>query len=242
MPVPNYPDTLKIDWDAKKGTLAKAAGETGVGAAMKHLRTTFDQTEWLKLSAATTYGSEAEIDQAIKDCKAAFAKIEPIKAAAYKLRDAAKAAATKFKANKLIPKASAELALSISTAADHFGVALKSYDPMPDFEEARKRVQAKLKIGRDQLKGLIAKVEAGAASLDHDKVTATEWATFWKGPLRGVQAAIAVVPELKTQFSPIFVKLCSQEFVGANDLPPAEIRKKIAVVRQAAAKLKAVAG
>lgn len=242
MPLPNYPDILKeADWQKKKGALAKAAGETGVGAAMKALWANRNNTDWTDLQVATTYKSLAEVDEAIQKYKAAMPKLEKLKTDAYKVRDLARAAAAKFKANKLIPKASADHAGAVATAADHYGVAIKSYDPSADFAEARKRVEAREKIGRDQLKKSIATVEGGVVKVDRDKVTYEEWQAFWSGPLRGLQAAVAVVPEIKgTQISEVVRKLCSADFCGnKSDTDAKAIRQKAATVKVAVGKLKA---
>lgn len=242
MPLPNYPDILKeADWQKKKGTLAKAAGETGVGAALKALWALQQTTDWTDLGVNTTYKSLNEVDEAIKRFKAAMSKIDKLKTEAYKVRDIAKAAAAKFKANKLIPKASADHATAVSVAADHYGVALRGYDPTSEFEEARKRVVAREQIGRDQVKKSIATVEGGVTKVDKDTVTYEEWHGFWSGPLRGLQAAVAVLPEMKgTQISELIKKLCSADFCGSKgDTDAKAIRLKAGTVKVAVGKLKA---
>ncbi|MGH7042784.1 MAG: hypothetical protein ACREFY_11705 [Acetobacteraceae bacterium] len=47
---PDYPKILtKANWDKKKSLLAKAAGETGVGAAMDTAQAAYDAVDWDKL-------------------------------------------------------------------------------------------------------------------------------------------------------------------------------------------------
>ncbi len=208
---------------------------------MKVLWANRNTTDWTDLQVGITYKSLADVDEAIKKFKAAVPKLEKLRADAYKVRDAARAAAAKFKANKLIPKASADHATAVATAADHYAVAIKSYDPAADFAEARKHVEAREKIGRDQVKKFIATVEGAVAKVDRDRVPYEEWQAFWSGPLRGLQAAVAVVPELKgTPISEVVKKLCSADFCGLkSDTDAKAIRQKAATVKVAVGKLKA---
>ena len=243
MPLPNYPGILKeADWQKNKGALAKAAGETGVGAAMKTLWDLQQNTDWTNLGASTTYTSQGAVDEAIKKSKADLPKLEKLKAQAYTVRDLAKKAAEKFTANKLIPKSSADHARAVMAAAEHFGVALKSFDPTSDFEEARKRVIAREDIGRNQLKKSIATVESEVVKVDKDTVVYEEWQKFWSGPLRGLGASVAVVPEVKdSQVSAVLRKLCSQDFVGdKGETDNKTIRLKAGQVKLVVGKLKAL--
>ena len=243
--VPDYPDILlETNWQKKKGTAAKLAGKTGVGEAMIVLRNNHQNTDWLDLSVGSTYKTIAEVDKAIEKFKAAMPKLVKLKTDAFKVRDLANAAAAKFKANKLISKDSVAHALAVAKAADQFGVATKTYDPTADFAEARKRVEAREQVGRDQLKKSISTVETGATKVDKDTVTYEEWQAYWSGPVRGLQAAVAVLPELKsTPISEVIRKICSQDFVGAKtELDAKAIRQKVATVKVAVGKLKAQVG
>ena len=243
MPFPNYPDILRpADWDKKKGALAKTAGETGVGAAMTNLIKTLDAVKLDALVPLTTYKNEAAVDEAIKTAKANASKLVPASQAAYKVRDLAKAAAVKFK-KPLIPKSSVDHALAVMSAADHYGIALKSYDPLPEFEDARKRVQIKLAAGLKSAKSYAGKVETNLGQFKNaTTVNYPAWEKYWKEDLRGLNAAIAVVPALKDH-APLWRTMTSEAFRGdSKTLKVEDIKKKAGQIDLAIGKLKGALG
>ena len=120
------------DWNKKKGIIAKMAGETGIGAQLKKVETTYEKVDWTVFDAkavSKTVQSKDDVDKAILTAKKVYSSdVEKHRAELSKLRDLASKAALSFKKNKLIPKASVEVAEAISSSADRFFVQLKSMD------------------------------------------------------------------------------------------------------------------
>jgi hypothetical protein len=141
MALPTYPEMLtNRDWQKQKGAIAKVAGETGIGAQMDKVKALWDKVAWAKFDAEKLCQGMKSLDvweKAFAEAKKEYPKVEPVKKELWALRDLAKATADKWKANKLIPKASREHVENIAKTADVLSVALKSLDQ--DFLDVKKK-------------------------------------------------------------------------------------------------------
>ncbi len=131
MAVPKYPDILTdANWNKNKGLLAKAAGETGVGAQMKVVQAKFKEIKWEMFDVRTALKGGANADEAalaLGAAKGAYEKrVKPLIAEVDKLAKKAEDAEKKFKAAKTIPKSSAEHAAKVEAAARLLSAQLKT--------------------------------------------------------------------------------------------------------------------
>ena len=116
------------NWNKKKGTIAKMAGETGIGASLTKLKKVYDNTNWdlIKVDDRKPKIDDFKLPAWDKLCKEAAAlaikDLAALRKAAYETRDLAKTIGDKFKKNPLIPKDSTKLCVDIATAADSLGV------------------------------------------------------------------------------------------------------------------------
>ncbi len=200
MGFPELPTILtNADWQKQKGKVAKLfAGETGIGAQMDKLKAAAGKINIAKTNAAMAYKSEADVDAAIKECKAELAKTEPIRKEAYALRDQAKKIATEFKKNKLIPAASTAHVESIAKAADLYGVTVKSYDPSADFTKAKERLKSNAALQTKILTEGLAKCTTAIAGLKGGKATPDDYEKKALQLIRGYAASVAKSSELKS--------------------------------------------
>jgi hypothetical protein len=131
MATPKYPDVLlEANWNKNKGLLAKAAGETGVGAQMKLVKVKFDDIKWEMFDVSKTLKGGADADQAtvaLSAARGAYEKrVKPLIIEIDKLAKKAEDAEKKFKASKTIPKASGEHAAKVKTAAKLLSAQVKA--------------------------------------------------------------------------------------------------------------------
>ena len=139
---PDYPPILtKKDWDKKKGVFAKFfSGKTGIGeqclkveklhAAVKWNRLEMNEAlrnngfESWKSDDFTTANYKKLMDLARGE---ATGSMKTLSTELYKLRDLCKAAEKKFRADKKIPKASADHVKNMADVADKLGVAVNQH-------------------------------------------------------------------------------------------------------------------
>jgi hypothetical protein len=131
MAVPKYPDILtEAHWNKNKGLLAKAAGETGVGAQMKVVVAKFKEVKWEMFDVRTAMKGGATADEAtlaLQAAKGAYEKrVKPLIVEIDKLVKKADDAEKKFKAAKTVPKSSAEHAAKVSKAAELLSAQVKA--------------------------------------------------------------------------------------------------------------------
>ncbi len=126
------PVLTEASWNKNKGTIAKMAGETGIGAQMKKVDTAYNKIVWAKFDAAAigkTATSAQDVDDAVDAAKKHFtAVVEPLRTELRKLGDLATETEKKFAKNKLIPKSSTQHVGTIAKTAKDFAVELKSFD------------------------------------------------------------------------------------------------------------------
>jgi hypothetical protein len=212
----DYPAALlATNWDKNKGTVAKIAGETGIGDALKKLKAQHASIDW-GLLTANGYGklhNLAEVDDAEKKAKAYFqAKIVPYQSAARSVRDLANGVAKKFAANKLIPKSSTAYVSSIAQAADIVAVACKSMDEeAKSFDVYRGKLQQQIDGQQRLIRPNIAKLKSGLAACLKDP-TKDSWNKNAKQQCRSINNGVQVNPEWKKQFGAVWVKYDGETF------------------------------
>lgn len=245
MAIPQIPTILtKADWDKEKGVLAKAmVGETGVGAAMDKVKAAYAAVDWKKFNAKTVFAQdpsdEALVDNALKLAKAEFSKVEKVRAELRSLETLAQKAQATFKGKTLVPKSATEHAGKIASAADLMAVALKSMDAeFKSFDEMKKTIAMRIEVGRKALKSYIDKMPAAIAKLE-SKPDLTEYGKFHAELVRGLAAGLAKQKDLAPAHLGPWNTYASDGFKPKNE---GEIKAKLALIKQALAKLKSAVG
>lgn len=124
---PELPALLtKAHWDKKKGTIAKMAGSTGMGAALAKVEKAYKGVNWDTLEMTLNKPKPFHLKawdkmqaDAVKEMKGGLAKL---RAECFAARDVAKQTEAEFKKKKTIPKSSVQLCADIAQAADFMGV------------------------------------------------------------------------------------------------------------------------
>jgi hypothetical protein len=193
----------EANWNKNKGTFAKMAGETGVGAALKKLTDLYNAIDWAQLEAGG-YGklhNNEEVDAALVKAKAYYAsKVEPVRTQLRAVEKLGNDTAAKFKANKLIPGASTKHVQNLATEADHFAVELKSLDTeFKTFEAAKQKLAEQIKLQINMMKPSLAKLAEGIKKTLANP-TKEEWGNSMAQQCRSVCNGLKVVPEWNAQF------------------------------------------
>lgn len=213
-----YPAALlAANWDKNKGTVAKMAGETGIGAALKKLKDQHAKIDWAKLTA-NGYGklhNTAEVDAAEKQAKAYYqSMVVPYAAAARQVRDHATEVAKKFAANKLIPKSSTVYVASIAKAADVVSVACKSLDEeFKSFAAYRDKLNQQIAGQQKLIRPNIDKLKKGLAECLKSP-TKDAWNNHVKQQCRSINNGVQVNPQWKAKFGAVWVKYDGETFYG----------------------------
>ena len=149
MPEKTIPTILTdADWQKKKGVIAKMAGETGIGAAMKALAVEWKKVDWQELDPVDGAWVKSGLKRNPTNYEKVFAlakaentKVAGVRTKVKALADLAEKQEIKFKANKLIPSSSRAHVGKIATEADRFWIELKSIDK--EWEAEEKKIVAK---------------------------------------------------------------------------------------------------
>ena len=122
------------EWKAKKGIIAKMAGETGIGAALDTLKKEWDKVPWAKFDAKTA-ASQVTVKMTVKvldgffeDVKKLHHQVEQVRVEVKAVRDLTAAVAQKWQRSSVIPASSRKYVAAMSTTADHLYIELKSLD------------------------------------------------------------------------------------------------------------------
>ena len=211
-----YPaELLPASWDKNKGTIAKMAGETGIGAALVKLKAKHAAIDWTLLTAGG-YGklhNVAEVDDAEKKAKSYYAaKIAPYSVEARAVRDLAKAVAVKFAANKLIPKASTVTVANIAKQADIVSVACKSMDEeektfAASRDKLAKQIEGQMKLIRPNIEKLKKGIDACIKSPSKQS-----WFDNVRDNCRSINNGVQVNPEWKKLFGATWIKYDGDKF------------------------------
>jgi hypothetical protein len=219
MTTPNtaaYPaELLPAYWDKNKGIVAKMAGETGIGAALKKLKDQHAGIDW-SLLMANGYGklhNAAEVDEAEKKARAYHqSKVAPYANAARGVRDLAQDVAKQFAANKLIPKSSTAVVTTIGKTADVVAVACKSMDEeFKTFGAARDKLKVQIEGQQKLIRPNMAKLKTGLAECIKDP-TKDRWNKSVKQQCRSINNGVQLNPEWKAKFGATWVKYDGETF------------------------------
>lgn len=247
---PTWPASLTdAEWQKKKGSIAKVAGKTGVGEAIKAAKTAFDKIDFNKAEASQIPPAERSEENLTKKAAEALAwhkgTVEPARDKIKDVRDAANKAAASWKKNPVIPKASVKAAEDFAALADNLWIDLKTnsvtmtkilddYDRMIDtakrIEEAER---AKIATSISNLKKALREVVATP--------TKAEWGdanTSAHQRCRSMCNAIKAIPSLKKQYWSEWQKY--GDFYAKNVVAgsPTEKAEIIAIVKEVGNSLK----
>ena len=147
------------DWQKKKGVIAKAAGKTGIGPAMKAMEAEWKKVDWDDLDPNLVWAktgmqrTPANFPAAFKVAKTAYGKVTALRSKVKSLADLAEKTEAKFKSSKVIPSSSREHVGKIAKAADQLWIELKSIDQVWLAEEkaVKAHYNTKLKQTADNL-------------------------------------------------------------------------------------------
>jgi len=202
MPIPVYPKELTdAAWQKQKGLIAKAAGETGVGAALKKAETLYKAIKWERFDPfmGPKLGTFDELEEAFDAARKEYAaKVEPLRKALFDARDKAEAAAKTFKSNKLIPADARKATDTIIKSAERFAVELKSMDDKP-FEDYRAQIQKVIELANKNLLTSVNKLDAGLRKVAVNP-TVAEWEDSVKQNCRSVCNCVRALPDLNKRF------------------------------------------
>jgi len=161
MPVRDIPKILTLtNWNAKKGVIAKMAGETGIGAALTKLKTEWAKIPWDELDPDEAVNKHAKngkmtiaaLDQLEPVARANIRKVKPVQDQLKAIAKLTGQIETKWKASKVIPASSRKHVGDMKLAAQKLDIALKSIDN--DWKDARERVSKE----EERLKGIALSV------------------------------------------------------------------------------------
>ncbi len=211
-----YPaELLPATWDKNKGTVAKMAGETGIGAALTALKAKHAKIDWTLLTAAG-YGklhNAAEVDAAEKEAKSYYAKnVAPYADEARAVRELAKKVGAKFAANKLIPKNSTVTVLNIAKQADIVSVACKSLDDeWKTFPAIRAKLNKQIEDQKKLIGPNIVKLKKGLLACIA-KPGKQSWFDNVRDNCRSINNGVQVNPEWKAKFGSTWIKYDGEKF------------------------------
>ncbi len=179
----------QADWNKKKGVIAKMAGETGIGAAMKVLEAEWKKVDWDEMDPVEAFtkaklkANPTNYAKVFAIAKGQISKVEGVRVKVKALRDLAEKTEKKFKASKLIPSSSTQHVANIKTTADHFWIELKSIDKLWEAKEKviNEKYKKDLTFAATNLKNNL-KSSTAKADVFADKVRKTpNAATFNSG-------------------------------------------------------------
>src|SRR2546425_12554776 len=134
MPARVLPKILTVaDWNSKKGTIAKMAGETGIGAALAKLKVEWDKIDWSQLDpdeAVNKHAKNGKMTVAALDllepvAKANIGKINAVRTQLKAVETLTGQIETKWRASKVIPSSSRVHVGNMKNEDDHFRNALQ---------------------------------------------------------------------------------------------------------------------
>ena len=209
---PVWPASLTdASWQKKKGSIAKIAGETGVGEAMKAGKALFDKLDFNSMEASQIPPGDRN-EEDLEEKKQAVLEwhkksVEPVRTHVKEIIDAATKAAISWKKNKLIPKDSVKAAEDVASEANLFHLALKSnsvfmtnlgqdYDRMIDIcrrTEAAERLTLSTAVAN--LKKALQEVVANPTKAQWESAN-----TSAHQRCRSMCNAIKGIPSLKKQY------------------------------------------
>lgn len=215
-----YPKILTdADWQKNKGLVAKAGGETGIGAQLKKVKTAYDQVDWEKFNTFVIGGDFRVKTPDDVDSKKQEA-IEEYKKTVVKLRQelaTVKSLASKVEVEhaKKIEKAAEKMHLDLKDSSVYFTTVLKEFEQLKEkMQEGEvKKTETARKLAKEYISSLRKK-----AMLVVDEATPQKWNEFWSGPIRGLGLCLAKYPDeaVRNWYEKNFIKLTNNDFGTAE--------------------------
>jgi hypothetical protein len=221
--IPYPPILTDANWQKEKGVVAKVVKkETGIGALMKTLKSTFDAVDWNKFDPYATLVNTSQrtpenIDKCFQVAKTEAAKLESIRKAAFALRDRAKTLAAEWAKSKIIPASSRKHLEAVGAACENLAVQCKSPDAGL-FKKMRDEMAANEAKGRQMLATWIAAIKTGFAAVNSNPTYETYNAKMYQ-KVRGLGTAVGNIPQYKPKWSPIFgnAGYAKGDYIGKDD-------------------------
>jgi len=233
---PQYPDILtNKDWQKKKGTIAKMAGETGMGDQLKKLEAAFKKIKFEQMDAMNILTganrTKENLEKFREDAKKYWnSDVKPCWEEARKTSDFAGKLAAEWKKKKTIPSKSREHVEAIEKAAGNLMVTLKSLDNLvlePSIKKATAEAAKNEEKARKMLEGWITSIKTKAKAVDKNPTVET-WRSELHQKIRGLGTAVGSIPELKKKWSPVWNQYSSDGFVlTAKNMDEKAIKKKL---------------
>ncbi|NOR62986.1 MAG: hypothetical protein GQ535_10910 [Rhodobacteraceae bacterium] len=205
---PAYPATLTDKhWQKKKGSVAKIAGKTGIGSALKETAKAFDKVDWEMLDVGKRLpigvaGTIPVLDKIFAEAVAEY-KTSIDGTLRKKIQDVKKLAddtAAKWAKKKGIPKSSTKAAQDLAKDADFFMVAMNKNSLLQliakEYKENLKGLKVKEKIYADSIKRLHATL-AKIVKASKTVTTTSEYAALWSEEVRGVGTIMPLISKQK---------------------------------------------
>lgn len=216
------------NWQKEKGAIAKLAGETGIGSALKELDKRHKAVDWTKITAEG-YGklhSVEEVDEAVKKAKSYYAKyVQPLRDQALAISKLASATADKFKKNRMIPASSAKHVQSLGDSASQYATELKSLDAeFATFGEYKKKLEKQIADQRKMIGPSMAKLAKGIKDALANP-TREQWIESMQQNCRSVCNGLKVVPEWNAAFWKTWEKNDGTRFLSQLDGTTGDVQK-----------------
>ena len=227
---PVYPKKLtNKEWQKKKGKIAKVAGKTGIGAAMKRSKALYKQVDWKVFDPYMALSKEQRtvenIDALYKEARKEYAgKVQPLRESVKELRDLAEDVAKKWKKKKTIPKKSRKYVASIAKEADRFFIELKSFDDA-DFKKMKSVVMKREAKAVKGFKDASKSIEDGLKKVKKTPTVKVCKAEMFQ-PLRAMGAAIGD-SKLRKQWLARWGKISLEKYFPDQDSEVKDFRKKV---------------
>jgi hypothetical protein len=186
------------DWQKNKGKIAKIAGSTGVGPALKKVEAAFAKVDFQKFDVKMVCQgkksrNEAGIEAARKGAAAEFkAKVVPLRSAIDDVRKLAKKTADTWKKQKTIPASSTKHAQLVYTTADRLWIELKSLDNYFEYTAGllRKEIESNRKAAVKMLQTWIKSIAEGVKKVQANP-TVEEYNASLHQKVRGLGTAVS---------------------------------------------------
>jgi|GEM_PF-6863351 len=191
------------EWQKEKGKIAKLAGKTGVGEALKKFQASYKAIDFSKFDAKMACpGAKlpSVVSEALKTARSYHAdKVEKARNDLKDARDTANDTAKAFKKNKLIPSSATKAAETIAKAADQFYIVMKKdsvyfTECWKSFQDLIDELERRAEEGRKSLAGYIVSIEKDGADVLKNPTGPQYHGSATKGfhqGIRGLNAALA---------------------------------------------------
>ena len=231
-----YPTILTDkDWQKKKGLLAKAGGETGIGAQMDKIQADFKKVDWAVFYAKMVCSKQngvllpSHVDDKLKLVTQEYNKtVEPLRAEVNKLTKLAEKTAADWKKSKTIPSSSTKHVALVAAESDHFFMALKGNgiyftQVQKDFQEEKDRLQGLVDIAARGIQKKISSLKEDGAELKKNP-TVDQFkggaSSGFRQRIRGIGADLAMLsadPQIEQFRKNTWVKLTLDSYIPTSD-------------------------